>query len=112
MTDNEMLDQLKSVINDRKSFLTNDSELNEVFIKDIVALELIISKYKELKLNDTVEILEEKKKIPEKINNWISAVGRVDDSNVEEYVHKLFEQQTILYFKINEIIDYLESKGE
>ena len=50
MTDNEMLDQLKSVIDDRKSFLTNDSELNEVFIKDIVALELIISKYKELKL--------------------------------------------------------------
>ena len=50
MTDNEMLDQLKGVIDDRKSFLTNDSELNEVFIKDIVALELIISKYKELKL--------------------------------------------------------------
>ena len=50
MTDNEMLEQLKSVIDDRKSFLSNDSELNEVFIKDIVALELIISKYKELKL--------------------------------------------------------------
>jgi len=50
MTDNEMLEQLKSLINDRRSFLTNDSETNEVFIKDIVALELIISKYKELKL--------------------------------------------------------------
>ena len=50
MTEQEMLEQLKSVIDDRKSFLSNDSELNEVFIKDIVALELIISKYKELKL--------------------------------------------------------------
>ena len=54
--------------------------------------------------------LEEEKKIPEKIDNWTSAVGRVDDSNIEEYVHKLFKQQTVLYFKFNSIIDYLEKE--
>ena len=49
MTEKEMLDQLNSLINDRKSFITDNNEMNEVFINDIVALNLIISKYKELK---------------------------------------------------------------
>ena len=96
-----------------------------------------IGKFLKYYLNDEVEILEEEprdieicgsfftkseydklaqkreeKEIPEKINNWVSNVGRVDNSNIEEYVHNLFEQQTILYFKINSIIDYLKSKGE
>ena len=69
----------------------------------------------EFVLTCEVEILDDEEKgLPEKINNWISAVGRVDDSNIEEYVHKLFEQQTQLYFKINQLIDYLEKqrKGE
>ena len=64
-----------------------------------------------------VEILDdedEEKGLPEKINDWISTVGRVDDSNIERYVHILFEQQTQLYCKINQLIDYLEKqrKGE
>ena len=45
MTDNEMLEQLEDLITDRKSFLSSDAEANEEFIKDIEALELIISKY-------------------------------------------------------------------
>lgn len=49
MNEKEMLDQLNSLIEDRKSFLTDNNEMNEVFINDIVALNLIISKYKELK---------------------------------------------------------------
>ena len=107
MTDNEMLDQLKSVIDDRKYFLTNDSELNEVFIKDIVALELIISKYKELKLNDTVEILEEEKKIPEKIEYYDDSIAWViDDVGQLSYVDK------VIIDKLNEVLDYLKSKGE
>ena len=44
-----MLDQLNSLINDRRSFITDNNEMNEEFINDIVALNLIISKYKELK---------------------------------------------------------------
>ena len=49
MTEQEMLDQLNSLIADRKSFITDNNEMNEVFINDIVALNLIINKYKELK---------------------------------------------------------------
>lgn len=112
MTDNEMLEQLEDLIVDIKSFISSDSEMKEVFIKDIVALELIISKYKELKLNNTIEILEEEKRIPEKINDFTISVGRVDDSNTEEYIQKLFEQQYEVFNKINGIIDYLKSKGE
>ena len=49
-------------------------------------------------LNDEVEILEEKK-IPEKINN--------------SYYHLSQDQQNQLFKNtINEIIDYLKSKGE
>ena len=46
-------------------------------------------------LNEKVEILEEEKKIPEKLNLGNATVN---------------EQQ--IEFKINEIIDYLKSKGE
>ena len=62
-------------------------------------------------LNDTVEIIEDNDKL-EKINNFISNVGRVDDSNIEEYIHKLFQQQTILYFKINGIINHINKIEE
>ena len=46
-------------------------------------------------LNDEVEIIEEEKKIPEKLN--------------KQHFHK---KQRQLANKINEIIDYLKSKGE
>lgn len=55
------------------------------FVKEIVFDEL----------NDEVEILEEEKKIPEKLN--------------KQHFHK---KQRQLANKINEIIDYLKSKGD
>ena len=61
-------------------------------------------------INDEIEIIEEDKKI-ETINNFTSNVGAVDDYNIEEYIHKLFEQEFILFSKINEIIDYI-NKGD
>lgn len=49
-------------------------------------------------LNDTVEILEEEKKIPEKLDD-------------DEYEYNTANE--ILFMrKINEIIDYLKSKGD
>ena len=69
--------------------------------------------YSEKYINDEVEILDEEqedKKI-ETINSFTSNVGAVDGDNIEEYIHKLFEQELILYFKINEIIDYI-NKGK
>lgn len=57
-------------------------------------------------------IVEEEKKIPEKLNNFTIAVGSVDESDIEEYIQKLFNQQYEIFNKINDIIDYLKSKGE
>lgn len=64
------------------------------------------------RLNDKVEIIEEEKKIPEKLNNFTISVGRVDESNIEKYIQKLFDQQYEIFNKINSIIDYLKSKGD
>ena len=113
MTEKEMLEQLEDLIVDRKSLISSDSEMNEMFIKDIVALELIISKYKELKLNNTIEILEEKKKIPEKLKI------EQDTPSSNYYIRNehgtkcgLTKHSKIIADKLNEIIDYLNSKGE
>ena len=63
-------------------------------------------------LNDEVEILEEEKKIPEKIEYEIS------DENGEFSINGFtfdYEQKLQIIDKINEIIDYLDylkSKGE
>ena len=57
-------------------------------------------------LNDEVEIIEEEKKIPEKLDQTLNRVQIGDD-----YYRYIMENR----FKINEIIDYLDylkSKGE
>lgn len=54
-------------------------------------------------LNDEVEILEDEKKIPEKLDyKYINSYGNISQ-------HKKSEEPIIN--KINEILDYLESKG-
>lgn len=58
----------------------------------------------DFELNDEVEIIEEEKKIPEKLNNTICK-----DMGVSISVEPSMEE---LKNKINEIIDYLKSKGE
>lgn len=55
-------------------------------------------------INDEVEIIEENNKI-EKLDSWTVSVGRVDERNIEEYIHKLFRQQFEIFNKLNEIID-------
>ena len=55
-------------------------------------------------LNDEVEILEEEKKIPEKLEKYI----HTDSLNYNQ-CNYMFEKLT---YKYNEIIDYLRSKGE
>ena len=56
------------------------------------------------------EILEEEKKIPEKLTDIL----RVDDliPPVDENMYKIWTQTIKNQNKINEIIDYLKSKGE
>lgn len=45
MTEEEMILQIKDLISDRKSFITNDEESSEIFKKDVEALEMILYKY-------------------------------------------------------------------
>ena len=60
-------------------------------------------------LNNEVEILEEEKKIPEKLSTWYSVEVKQSDEENIEYANYNFET---MYKKINEIIDYLKSKGD
>ena len=60
--------------------------------------------------NNEVEILEEEKKIPEKLTDIL----RVDDliPPVDENMYKIWKQTIKNQNKINEICNYLKSKGE
>lgn len=49
MNEIEMFEQLNSLIDDRKSFITNDKETSKIFEKDVKALEQIINNYKTIK---------------------------------------------------------------
>lgn len=60
-------------------------------------------------LNDEVEIIEEEKKIPEKLSTWFSVETEQNKELNIEYANTNFEN---MYEKINEIIDYLKSKGK
>lgn len=66
-------------------------------------------------LNDEIEILEEEKKIPEKLdirqeknikNNWKWKVYG------KEHSYNISIPQKIIADKLNEVLDYLKSKGE
>lgn len=59
-------------------------------------------------LNDEVEIIEEEKKIPEKLK--VHGFGDKDENG--NYVMSAFPTNEELMNKINEIIDYLKSKGD
>ena len=63
----------------------------------------------QLDINDEVEIIEEEKKIPEKLSTWFSVEQRQTDEENNEFANYNFEK---MYEKINEICDYLKSKGE
>lgn len=60
------------------------------------------------------EILEEKKKIPEKLECFNLTTYSRDDKDLGLELHYTGVSNTFndVYFKINEIIDYLKSKGE
>ena len=60
-------------------------------------------------LNDEVEILEEEKKIPEKLSTWFSVEAKQSKELNIEYANTNFEN---IYEKINEILDYLKNKGD
>lgn len=63
-------------------------------------------------LDTELEIIEEEESDEiKKIPSWTTQVGRVDESNIEDYIHLLFSQQEQLFYKINELINNLK-KGD
>lgn len=73
-------------------------------------------------LNDEIEIIEEEKKIPEKINNGYTKQSiedmkeaRFNSNDMAKICNRigwLMENRNELSNKIDEIIDYLKSKGD
>ena len=76
--------------------LLNDVILGHFNIEDAIYLEL--------------EILEEEKKIPEKIK--IDNEDRIQALSTGNFVYKVNQPTKIIIYKINEIIDFLKSKGK
>ena len=58
-------------------------------------------------LNDEVEILEEEKKIPEKLEYYDDSIAWVIDG-----IGQLSDVDKVIVDKLNEVLDYLKSKGE
>lgn len=64
-------------------------------------------KIRDYNLNDEVEILKEEKKIPEKIEYYDDSIAWVIDN-----VGQLSDVDKVIIDKLNQVIDYLKSKGE
>lgn len=63
-------------------------------------------------LNDEVEIIEEENKIPEKLKWNEKSQHNVVTDNTKKTLEHLLSRSEQLKKSINEIIDYLKSKGE
>ena len=69
--------------------------------------------YLNMCLNDEVEIIEEEKEIEfDNFSSYTYNVGRVDESNIEEYIHTLFSQQMRLIENQKKIIEELKNLKE
>ncbi len=75
-------------------------------------MELNIKEYEELVKRGLIE--EEEKKIPEKLDDFNLTTYSRDDEDLGLELNYTGVSNTFndVYFKINEIIDYLKSKGE
>ena len=62
-------------------------------------------------LNTEVEIIEEDKKI-EKLEHWVDVKSWVKGNDLEKGLEEQSEFNKNIYYKINEIIDYLEKENK
>ena len=69
-----------------------------------------------VRLNDEVEIIEEEKKIPEKLYKYMEKEEEGCFENILQVYdggeYEITEDMSFVIDKINEIIDYLKSKGD
>ena len=63
--------------------------------------------YLNMILNDEVKIIEEEKKIPEKLEYYDDSIAWVIDG-----IGQLSDVDKVIVDKLNEVLDYLKSKGE
>ncbi len=63
-------------------------------------------------LNDEVEILEEEKKIPEKLDLYEETQNIVRENNYKLVYHDIHKCIVSLECKYNQLIDYLKIKGD
>ena len=64
-----------------------------------------------VKIDDEVEILDEEDEF-DNFSSYTYNVGRVDESNIEEYIHTLFSQQMRLIENQKKIINKLKEEGK
>lgn len=99
----------KHIIFEEEEYCWNSSA-NDYICNDHDATQLFNNQYNmsnlPLFLGKRVEILEEEKKIPEKLS--ILQFSDLIDMSKEELIETIKEQR----FKINGIIDYLKNKGD
>ncbi len=116
MSEKEMLDQLKELIDDRNAFITADAEASEIFIKDKKALEQMISEYLKLKetMNKTVKIF---KGMSEDtisgLNRYITYLQQKNkelSKMCELYSKSLYNAELTDYkARINKAIEYIDN---
>ena len=85
-------------------------QVEKDYTGDISIFDTYCKKYKKVELedlNEEIKFLEEEKKIPEKLNIELN----IDDEN-KVNCYRATNLECDLAFKINEILDYLRSKGE
>lgn len=94
MSKEEMITQIKDLILDRKSFITDDEETSEIFKKDVEALERSLKEIE--RLNNIINELEK----------WLKNKIDYFDKTVKDTI--LHEQMTLIV-----IYDYLQDlKGD
>lgn len=103
----------KTIVYDERYFTYDDKRQNYFAYDDSeIDWKYTVMEYinDEIEIIQENEILEEPKGIPEKLESYISCGwnGTCKDLKREE----LFEDLKKMGSKINEILDYLESKGE
>lgn len=97
----------KKIVYNSRIFRYN--EYNKCYIWNCNGDEFYLSTYYRLEniLNDEVEPIEPKEIEFEKFTSFIANVGRVDETNIEEYIHTLFSQQMRLIENQKKIIDVI-----
>ncbi len=126
MNREEMIEQIKDLIHDRESFISDDPENSECFRKDKMALEMILEENEKLHLRDTytniVHIqfqIEKKEKryyenIVDELEKWLEEKVKIQigaktlAEDQQKYMYYLEKQE-----EYQEIIDKIkELKGE